>query len=396
MRILAFALPALLAMTALPSRAGIACTDTARCDRPDLVAELRVGIAVACPCDVQTTKRAYRRCAKLALKELLGKLGKGEVPKPCRKDITRSYKNATCGRSDVVACNRTNRKGRTKCVIATVARCPVDPGRSSPCGAFTSCTDACMPDGGCPAGPPPTSTSSTTIVTTSSSTTSSTSTSTTTTTMTSSSTTTSTILGTTSTSVIVTTTSTTSTTTLPTTLPCADVNLGAVAPVTVMGTTAGAGNDVEPPPGCLSLPLGGGEDVLYEWTAPAAGIFVFDTRRTPFDSVVAVLDGCGGTVVACNDDPEGFGVLGSRAEASLGAGQTVLVVVDSADQSGSFALDITGPFGTTDCCVAHGASGCDEPSTESCVCGADAVCCSDTWDDLCVWRAIDRCAATCD
>lgn len=368
-------LPLALGLGAAPAVGRVTCLATTRCDRPDLVADVRDAIEAACPCAEQPSSRAYRRCAKRALKERQRLLGKGVLPKPCRKDVVRAYKNAVCGRPDAVPCNRTNRRGRTKCVVVAAAHCPVEPGRSSPCGAFTSCLDACAPEGGCPTTPPTTVTSTTVMTST-----------------TSSIATSSTVMATTTT----TTPGGTTTSTLPTTLPCADVNLGDASPLTIMGTTVGAGNDVEPPPACLSIPLSGGEDVLYEWTAPAAGTYVFDTRQTPFDSVVYVLDGCGGTVLACNDDPEGFGVLGSRTEVALGAGQTVLVVVDSASTSGSFTLAITGPFGPDDCCIAHAAPGCDDAATQTCVCGADALCCSDGWDGLCEWRAIDRCDAVCE
>ncbi len=39
--------------------------------------------------------------------------------------------------------------------------------------------------------------------------------------------------------------------------------------------------------------------------------------------------------------------------------------------------------------------GCDEARCESCVCGVDGVCCSDTWDDSCVVIAQEECALDC-
>lgn len=358
------------------------CSEGSRCDRPEVVAEVRAAIDAVCPCEAQPTKRAYRRCAKQELKRQRQLLG-DDLSKPCRREIARAYKNAVCGRPGTVPCNKTNRKGRTSCVVTTESRCPTVPGRSSPCGAFTACVDACVPAGGCPDVPPttlpPSTTTSTSLVTT------------TTASSTSSSLPTSTTMVTTTTVA-----GSTTTTSLATTLPCADANLGTASPLAVSATTVGAANDIEPPEACQSFPMTGGGDVFYEWTAPASGVFVFDTRSTPFDSIVLVLDDCGGTVLGCNDDPEGFGVLGSRTQASLTEGQTVLVVVDSASDPGPYTLAITGPFAADDCCVTHGTSGCDVPATESCVCGADAVCCTDPWDGLCVWRAIARCDATCD
>jgi hypothetical protein len=36
------------------------------------------------------------------------------------------------------------------------------------------------------------------------------------------------------------------------------------------------------------------------------------------------------------------------------------------------------------CCQANSTPGCDDPTVESCVCAADATCCSEPWDDFCV------------
>ena len=370
--------------------ARVKCAADSRCDRTEIVAGVRAAIEQACPCTAQPNKKAYRRCAKQELKRRQQELGKADFPKPCRKEVVRAFKNATCGRPGTVVCNKTNKKGRTRCSVTDADRCPAEPGRSSPCGAFTSCVDACVPDGGCPSTPPttlppPTSTTTTTKTTT------------TTTTIVSG---TSTSLLTSST-VVVTTTSTvptTTMTTIPTTLPCADVNLGSGAPLVVSGTTAGAGDDDLAPLACLEFPMPGGEDVLYEWTAPASGTFVFDTRATALDTVIYVRDACGGTVLGCNDDPFGLGGpdgVSARAAAALTSGQTVLVVVDSANLSGAFSLKITGPFAADSCCVIHGTAGCSPGATEACVCALDDLCCSAEWDDVCVWRAITNCSAVC-
>lgn len=47
------------------------------------------------------------------------------------------------------------------------------------------------------------------------------------------------------------------------------------------------------------------------------------------------------------------------------------------------------------CCVAHSDGGCNVPTVESCVCRADATCCSLEWDASCTSLALGRCRAQC-
>jgi hypothetical protein len=89
----------------------------------------------------------------------------------------------------------------------------------------------------------------------------------------------------------------------------------------------------------LSCTFGGdGEDVTYEFTAPTAGTWRFSTVGSTIDTVLGVLDTCGGTELACDDD--GGGSLTSITTADLTAGQTVVVVVDGYDEfeSGDYQL----------------------------------------------------------
>jgi len=60
----------------------------------------------------------------------------------------------------------------------------------------------------------------------------------------------------------------------------------------------------------------------FTWTAPSAGTWTFDTEGSTFDTVLYVLDACGGTELACNDDSSG---VQSEVEVTLGAGDTVVV-----------------------------------------------------------------------
>ncbi len=68
--------------------------------------------------------------------------------------------------------------------------------------------------------------------------------------------------------------------------------------VTVNGTTANATSDFNQTCG-----LGDSLDVWYTFTAPAAGLWTFDTINSVlFDTTLAIYSSCGGTQLACNDD----------------------------------------------------------------------------------------------
>ena len=374
----------LLVTGAAPAQGKLRCLESSGCAAPEVVAAVRGAIASACSCEGAGSRRSYLRCAKGVLKSERKARDKTSFPKPCVKEVARGYKNSTCGRSGVVLCNKTNKRGRTSCKAVPVNRCPDEPGRSAPCPGFTSCADACNPAGGCATPSTSSSTTTTTVVGS--------------TTVTTASTVTTTVTNPSSTVTTVTTTSTTFVT-VTTIFSCVDQGLGGIPPFQVNDTTAGMGDDVAPDPSCLigvsTFGVMIDEDVLYEWTAPSAGIYAFDTLDASLDTVISVLDGCGGTLLACNDDPEGFGVLGSRTEVTLSAGQPVVIAVDSRGTSGAFTLYVAGPFAAADCCVADAAPGCEPPSTETCVCGIDGVCCSTAYDDLCVFTAINDCAASC-
>ncbi|WP_437297600.1 MXAN_6577-like cysteine-rich protein [Sorangium sp. So ce426] len=121
--------------------------------------------------------------------------------------------------------------------------------------------------------------------------------------------------------------------------PCPERALESVVPQTVSGTTVGAGDYVSAPCGAP-----GGEDRAYGFTAPADGLYVFDTFGSSFDTVVHVHAGtCGGAVLGCNDNATG--VPQSRIVVPLAAGQETVVVVDGASAepqaAGPFTLNIS-------------------------------------------------------
>jgi hypothetical protein len=54
-----------------------------------------------------------------------------------------------------------------------------------------------------------------------------------------------------------------------------------------------------------------------------------------------------------------------------------------------------GGGGGSNCCVANGGLGCDDPTCEAAVCGADAFCCDTEWDALCAASAATLCPDLC-
>jgi hypothetical protein len=115
---------------------------------------------------------------------------------------------------------------------------------------------------------------------------------------------------------------------------CADADLGSTVPQTAMADNTGTGDDVVP--SCA----GGGEDFAFQFTAPEADRYTFDTLGSPFDTSIVLLDGCEGTELACNDDmgPGDF----SAVDADLAQGQSVIVYVDSfSGQVGPITLNVT-------------------------------------------------------
>lgn len=123
-------------------------------------------------------------------------------------------------------------------------------------------------------------------------------------------------------------------------LTCEDI--GNTVPHTEDGDNTGSGDDIVG--SCL---IGGGdgagEDVAFTWTAPADGIYRFDTDGSALDTVLILLDACdsGANELACNDDFGGE--LQSATTLAMTQDQTIAIVVDgwsSADLN-TFSLHIT-------------------------------------------------------
>jgi hypothetical protein len=110
-------------------------------------------------------------------------------------------------------------------------------------------------------------------------------------------------------------------------------------PATINGTTAGAGNDTTAAtPYCTN---GDGEDYAFEYTAATSGLHVFDVTGSDVQHNVYVVDGCGGSEIACGGyyDYYGYSFGAGFALVTLNAGQTAIINVDAFDGSGAFVLD---------------------------------------------------------
>jgi len=111
------------------------------------------------------------------------------------------------------------------------------------------------------------------------------------------------------------------------------------------GDTTGAGSDA-PMASCRDSFFcdTASADRAFEWTAPAAGRFIFDTAGSAFDTLLSITDGCAGTELACNDDGSGMPGIGlrSRTELVMTMGQTVTIHVAGCGSfdAGTFQVNI--------------------------------------------------------
>lgn len=103
----------------------------------------------------------------------------------------------------------------------------------------------------------------------------------------------------------------------------------------VVGTTAFATND-DVAPCARSL----GKDLRYLWRPEESDDYRISTSGSSFDTVLVVLDGCDGDVIACNDDG---GDLTSQVVVSAVARQSYVIIVDGYErgESGDFRLSVT-------------------------------------------------------
>ncbi len=115
---------------------------------------------------------------------------------------------------------------------------------------------------------------------------------------------------------------------------CPDEDLGSVVPAFATSDTSSGDNTVAGSCGGFTQP-----DDLYLFTAGAAGLYIFDTFGSAYDTLLFVRDGgCDGLELGCNDDAGGG--QQSQLALPLDAGQTVLVAVDGGTGSGDYELTI--------------------------------------------------------
>ena len=112
------------------------------------------------------------------------------------------------------------------------------------------------------------------------------------------------------------------------------------------GNTTGAGGDYgrDSDAGCGSMATSG-PDHAVAWTAPDDGCYSVNTFGSAFDTVLRVVDGCGGAEVFCNDDaddPSGGGPRQSELHVGGAAGAAYTFIVDGFDDqdSGAYVLNI--------------------------------------------------------
>jgi hypothetical protein len=116
-------------------------------------------------------------------------------------------------------------------------------------------------------------------------------------------------------------------------LKCPGPDLGGALGTIATGSTAGTVDSYKSTCGGVGEP-----DVAWAWTAPSTGRYVFDTRGSSFDTVLAIQDTCAGAVTACNnDDPVGGNT--SAITQDLIGGQSIVLIVDGDIGGGAFKLD---------------------------------------------------------
>lgn len=93
-----------------------------------------------------------------------------------------------------------------------------------------------------------------------------------------------------------------------------------------------------------------------------------------------------------------WAVLASGVDSALGGDRCFPPCVGSPEGE-KCGTDTNGgcnaPGGSSDCCVANGGLGCDDPACSAVVCLTDPSCCSDGWDEVCAAEAATLCGHLC-
>ena len=117
---------------------------------------------------------------------------------------------------------------------------------------------------------------------------------------------------------------------------CVDVDLGSAVPLAIGDSTEGLLNEMTGSCGGDSAP-----ELTFLWTAPADGIYVFDTLGSDYDTLIyATVGSCSGNELDCNDDAPGSVSSVMTVQAERGA-QIVLTIDGFDNNSGNFRLQIS-------------------------------------------------------
>lgn len=106
---------------------------------------------------------------------------------------------------------------------------------------------------------------------------------------------------------------------------CTDSDSVFQVPALVRGSLTGRGDDVG-----LTCSDGGGADHTVAFTAPRNATYVFDASGSAFAAAVGLLDGCGGSEIACSRSGSGEQGHAGVISIEMRRGQTVYAVVDHA------------------------------------------------------------------
>ena len=116
---------------------------------------------------------------------------------------------------------------------------------------------------------------------------------------------------------------------------CVDVDLGSEVPLSIGQSTIDQPNEMTGSCGGDRAP-----EVTFLWTAPADGIYVFNTLGSDYDTLIyATVGACSGDELDCNDDAPGSVSSVMTIQAEAGA-QIVLTVDGFGSNSGDFRLQV--------------------------------------------------------
>lgn len=123
---------------------------------------------------------------------------------------------------------------------------------------------------------------------------------------------------------------------------CIEQSVGGATGTPVASGSTAAEDDSLP----TSCGGGGGNDRVIGFTAPSAGDYTIDTIGSSYDTVMSIFSSCDtGSEIVCDDD--GGSGLTSAATVTLGAGESIVILVDGyMGDTGSWELNISSGGGS--------------------------------------------------